>query len=94
VVRPARVRPSYSRADPGAAAALGSCNRAGDLRLNWRIMQAPMRLVDYVVAHELGHVVRGDDGHAPAFWAQLGRVLPDYDARRDALRALGSALEW
>ncbi len=72
----------------------GSCNRAGELRLNWRIIQAPMSLVDYVVAHELGHVVRGDDGHSPAFWAQLGRVMPDYDTRRDALRALGPSLEW
>jgi predicted metal-dependent hydrolase len=72
----------------------GSCNRAGELRLNWRIIQSPMSLVDYVVAHELGHVVRGDDGHSPEFWALLGRVMPDYDARRDALRALGPSLEW
>jgi predicted metal-dependent hydrolase len=72
----------------------GSCNQAGEIRLNWRIIQAPLRLVDYVVAHELAHLVRGDDGHSPAFWAQLGRVLPDYDARRDALKALGPFLEW
>ncbi len=72
----------------------GSCNRAGEVRLHWRIVQAPLALVDYVIAHELGHVVRGDDGHSPAFWAQLGRVMPDYDARRDALRALGPSLEW
>lgn len=72
----------------------GSCNRAGVVRLNWRIVQAPLSLVDYVIAHELDHVVRGDDGHSPAFWAYLGRVMPDYDARRDALRALGPWLEW
>jgi predicted metal-dependent hydrolase len=72
----------------------GSCNRAGIVRLNWRIVQAPLSLVDYVIAHELDHVVRGDDGHSPAFWAQLGRVMPDYEARRDALRALGPWLEW
>ena len=72
----------------------GSCNRVGEMRLNWRIVQAPLALVDYVIAHELGHLVRGDDGHSAAFWAQLGRVMPDYDARRDALRALGPWLEW
>lgn len=72
----------------------GSCNRIGEVRLNWRIVQAPLSLVDYVIAHELGHVVRSDDGHSSAFWSELGRVMPDYDARRDALRALGPWLEW
>jgi hypothetical protein len=72
----------------------GSCNQAGEVRLNWRIIQAPLSLVDYVIAHELVHVVRHDDGHGPAFWALLGRVMPDYDARRDRLRDLGPSLEW
>lgn len=72
----------------------GSCNRAGDVRLNWRIVQAPITLIDYVIAHELAHVVRGDDGHSSAFWALLGRVMPDYDTRRDRLRQLGPSLEW
>ena len=34
----------------------GSCDRNGTIRLNWRIIQAPMRLVDYVVVHELVHL--------------------------------------
>lgn len=72
----------------------GSCNQAGEVRLNWRIVQAPPALVDYVIAHELEHVVRADDGHGPAFWARLGRAVPDYDVRRDQLRALGPSLEW
>lgn len=72
----------------------GSCNRAGEVRLNWRIVQAPYTLIDYVIAHELAHLVRRDDTHSPAFWALLGRRMPDYDARRDALRALGPALGW
>jgi predicted metal-dependent hydrolase len=72
----------------------GSCNKAGEIRLNWRIVQAPITLVDYVVAHELVHLLRGDDGHSSAFWSQLGRTLPDYDARRARLRQLGPWLEW
>lgn len=72
----------------------GSCNQAGEVRLNWRIVQAPFALIDYVVAHELAHVVRDDDIHSPAFWSLLGRLMPDYDARRDALRTLGPALGW
>ena len=62
--------------------------------MNWRIIQAPVTLVDYVVAHELDHSVLGDDGHSTAFWARLGRVMPDYDARKASLRVLGPSLEW
>lgn len=72
----------------------GSCTRTGELRLNWRILQAPSALVDYVIAHELTHLLRHDDGHSPAFWAQLGRTLPDYEARRTHLRDLGPSLQW
>jgi predicted metal-dependent hydrolase len=72
----------------------GSCNRAGEIRLNWRLVQAAPSLIDYVVAHELAHLVGGDDAHGEAFWARLARVMPDYDARRDALRAVGAELEW
>jgi predicted metal-dependent hydrolase len=72
----------------------GSCNQAGEVRLNWRIIQAPRPLIDYVIAHELSHLVGGDDGHAPEFWARLGRAMPDYDLRRDRLRELGPQLEW
>ena len=70
----------------------GSCDTKGVLRLNWRIVQAPKRLIEYVVAHEIVHVLHAD--HGRAFWAALGRVMPDYEARRDELRKLGPSLEW
>ena len=69
-----------------------SCDAKGHLRINWRIIQAPMRLVDYVVVHELAHLRH--PGHTKAFWALVGRVLPDYESRREALRRLGARLEW
>ncbi len=58
----------------------GSAASDGTVRFNWRIVQAPRRLIDYVVAHELVHLVHPD--HGRAFWALLGRVMPDYEARR------------
>lgn len=67
---------------------------AGEVRLNWRIVQAPVYIIDYVVAHELVHVLRHDEAHGAEFWALLGRVMPDYEARRDRLRELGPCLEW
>jgi predicted metal-dependent hydrolase len=69
-----------------------SNDRKGTIRFNWRIVQAPMRLVDYVVAHELVH--SEIKKHSTAFWARLGEVLPDYDLRREQLRRLGKRLEW
>ena len=70
----------------------GSCDPKGNLRFNWRIVQAPMRLVDYVVAHELAHLAHRN--HTAAFWAALGRVMPDYETRRERLRQVGRRFEW
>jgi predicted metal-dependent hydrolase len=69
----------------------GSCSR-GVIRLNWRIIQAPRPLVDYVIAHELVHLAHPD--HGRAFWQTLGRVMPDYDGRKARLRELGPSLVW
>lgn len=69
-----------------------SCDHHGVVRLNWRIIQAPASLVDYVVAHEVCHLVHRD--HTRAFWSMLGRLMPDYDTRKAGLRVLGPRLEW
>lgn len=70
----------------------GSASADGTLRLNWRVVQAPSRVVDYLVAHELVHLVHAD--HGREFWARLGRVMPDYEARKAQLRELGPSLVW
>ncbi len=70
----------------------GSCDRSGTIRLNWRIIQAPMRLVDYVVVHELVHLLHR--GHGRDYWQAVGRVLPDYERRREDLRQRGVSLAW
>jgi predicted metal-dependent hydrolase len=48
--------------------------------------------VDYVVVHELAHLLH--PGHTRAYWAIVGRVMPDYEARKEALRRLGATLVW
>lgn len=68
----------------------GSCTRRGHVRLNWRLVQAPLALVDYVAAHELAHLVHLD--HSPRFWAQVAALCPDAQARRAALRRMSAAL--
>jgi predicted metal-dependent hydrolase len=70
----------------------GSCDASGNLRFNWRIIQAPMALIDYVVAHELVHVRHRN--HDAGFWRALARVMPDCEQRRRDLKVMGPRLEW
>lgn len=70
----------------------GSADARGNIRLNWRIIQAPATLIDYVLAHELVHIAHPD--HTREFWSTLGTAMPDYETRRDALRRLGRQLVW
>lgn len=69
-----------------------SCDTREGLRVNWRIIQAPMRLVDYVAAQELAHLRHA--GHGRAFWSLLGRIMPNYEERREDLRMIGVRLVW
>lgn len=69
-----------------------SCDRRGRLRFNWRIIMAPMSLVDYVVAHELCHLLRHD--HSTAFWKLMRTVLPDYRDRQERLRRDGQGFHF
>lgn len=68
----------------------GSCAPDGSLRFNWRLVMLDPRLIDYVVVHELAHLVKAH--HRPSFWAEVERLLPDYAARRVALREAGVTL--
>ena len=70
----------------------GSCDQRGTIRLNWRLIQAPMRLVDYVVVHELVHLRHR--GHGRDYWHAVARVMPDYERRRADLRQCGIRLNW
>jgi len=68
----------------------GSCTRHGHVRLNWRLVQAPLAIIDYVAAHELAHLIHLD--HSPRFWAQVAMLCPDALARRAELRTMSTSL--
>jgi predicted metal-dependent hydrolase len=63
----------------------GSCSHAGVLRFNWRIIMAPISVLDYVIVHELCHL--HDQNHSPEFWQRVSSIIPDYKNRREWLKA-------
>lgn len=68
----------------------GSCSSSGNLNFNCLLLLAPPEVLDYVVVHELCH--RKEMNHSPRFWAEVGRVLPDYKKRNKWLKENGSRL--
>jgi predicted metal-dependent hydrolase len=65
----------------------GSCHTSGRIHLNWRLIQMPARLLDYVVAHEVAHLI--EMNHSQHFWRLVGKLVPDYAACRKELRHEG-----
>jgi predicted metal-dependent hydrolase len=70
----------------------GACGRDGTLYFNWRVLQLPVSLIDYVVVHELCHLV--EPNHSAAFWNALERTLPDWRDRRDGLHRRARDIYW
>ena len=68
----------------------GSCTAAGGLRLNWRLMQAPPAVIDYVVIHELAHLA--ELNHSPRFWAIVEAHCPHWKTQRQWLKLHGNQL--
>lgn len=66
----------------------GSCSGEGNLNFHWKLILMPPEILDYVVVHELAH--RKQMNHSALFWAEVGKVLPDYKARRAWLKENGS----
>ena len=68
----------------------GSCSARGSVSLSWRLMMAPARVAEYVVVHELAHLVHLD--HSQAFWDLVARARPDHRAEAAWLREHGGWL--
>lgn len=70
----------------------GSCGKNGVLHFNWRLLQLQVRLVDYVIAHELVHL--HEHNHTREFWRILSRVLPDWRERKEELGGKRAEMLW
>ena len=68
----------------------GSCSSKDVITFNWQIMLAPAAVADYVVVHELAHLIHFD--HSKSFWQVVERVLPDYRTHRKWIKENGHLL--
>ena len=68
----------------------GSCSARGNLNFHWKLILMPPEILDYVVVHELAH--RKQMNHSKLFWAEVERILPDYERRRRWLKENGGCV--
>jgi len=66
----------------------GSCSAKGDIGYNWTIIMAPNHVIDYIVVHELSHIL--EHNHSPAFWLRVEGIIPNYKLSRDWLKNVRS----
>lgn len=75
----------YSRISiTSAKTRFGSCNSKGNISYSWRLLFYPESAYDYVVVHELAHLV--EMNHSTRFYAIIEKILPDYRERRKLLK--------
>ncbi len=68
----------------------GVCTERGAIRLNWRLVHLRPGLADYVVAHEVAHLV--ELNHSKRFWNLLGTLYPDWRDARERIELAGASL--
>lgn len=68
-----------------------SCTPKNNLNFNWRIIKAPMYVVDYLIVHELAHLL--EPNHTQKFWNIIAVQIPDYEKPKKWLKDFGYRLE-
>jgi hypothetical protein len=68
----------------------GSCSRRGHISLNWRLIQVPTAVCDYIILHELAHLRHLN--HSARFWQEVGRLCPNWKAAEAWIKQHGREL--
>ncbi len=69
----------------------GSCTPKDNIHLNWRLIKAPVNVIEYIIVHELTHLLEAN--HTPEFWNRVAAQLPSYDKAKSWLKENGHELE-
>ena len=68
----------------------GSCSSDKKLTFNYRLAMAPIEVIDYVIIHELCHLLHMN--HDRSFWRRVGSIMPDYKEKEEFLARYGQAM--
>jgi len=71
----------------GANTRWGSCSGKGTVNFSWRLIMAPLEIVDYVTVHELAHLAHHN--HSKSFWLYVKNYYPDYKSAKNWLKEKG-----
>ena len=72
--------------------AWANCSRLGVLTFSWRLIMAPLHIIDYVIVHELAHRIHHN--HSVRFWKQVEKIIPEYKVCKKWLRANEGRFRW
>ena len=62
----------------------GSCGTKGTLNFSWRLIMAPLKVIDLVIVHELVHLEQPN--HSKLYWNKIRSIFPDYEKRQQWLK--------
>lgn len=69
----------------------GSCTPKDNIHFNWRLIKAPITVIEYIIVHELTHLLEAN--HSQEFWNRVAAQLPNYSKAKDWLKEYGYELE-
>ena len=75
----------------GSRGRWGACNNSRQVFLNWRCIMLPPSIIDYVIVHELAHII--ELNHSQKFWSVVERILPEYKKCRQIIKTYGFLLK-
>ncbi len=68
-----------------------SCTTDGKLNFHWKCIMAPLAVIDYIIVHELAHLIHPN--HTDAFWNEVDKAMPEYQERKEWLRVNGAGMD-
>jgi len=70
----------------------GSCSSNGDISYNWKLIMAPEKIINYVIIHELCHLIHFN--HSRDYWKEVGKKLPNYRESKEWLKSNQYLFDW
>jgi len=70
----------------------GSCSSNGNISYNWKLIMAPEKIIDYVIIHELCHLIHFN--HSRDYWGEVSKKLPNYRESKEWLKSNQYLFDW